>query len=175
MKSLFTPEVACQMIQRAKKKFCSHSIIDRKWKASIKKLKVILVINPRLTSTCANARFVHCKFDKRSRHNAALVNGKTGIMVINMNPDTIVKSTRKELYNLVSHEFAHCFDFTLRGYRGRSEAEFHDEVWSMLHKKMDGDGKQFFNGKLNKKKLLLPYQVREAVKEIKSQFPAVVK
>jgi len=50
-----------------------------------------------------------------------------------------------EVFELVSHELAHCLDFILRGYilNRKKRKGYHDDYWSNLHRNMGGSGNQF--------------------------------
>lgn len=152
MKIRFTPKVAYRMIERAKRIFCRypHKSISSDLKATLKQLQVFIVINPKLKVTWGNSAFVKIKQARRlfkipKEYPPTEVDNVLGYFIIEINPKLVIISSPKEVYDTLSHELAHCLDFKIRGYYGRDE--FHDEFWSFLHKRMGGDGEEFYEGK----------------------------
>jgi hypothetical protein len=43
---------------------------------------------------------------------------------------------KKKIYDIISHEIAHCIDFVIRG------NSFHDDYWRFIHKEMGGSGER---------------------------------
>ena len=152
MKIRFTPKVAYRMIERAKRTFCRYPslTVSEEWKATLKQLQVFIVINPKLKVTWGTGSFVKTQLARRlfkipKEYPPTEVDCVLGYFIIEINPKLVVISSPKEVYDTLSHELAHCLDFKLRGYSGR--VEFHDELWSFLHKRMGGDGEEFYEEK----------------------------
>lgn len=58
-----------------------------------------------------------------------------------------------QLFDVVSHELAHCLDFILRGFvmdRNKRKG-FHDDFWARLHQDMGGTGNEFLFYNLKRK------------------------
>lgn len=49
----------------------------------------------------------------------------------------IARYNKAHIYEIVSHELAHCIDFLIRG------DSFHDEPWREIHRLMGGTGETF--------------------------------
>jgi hypothetical protein len=176
MKIRFTPKVAYRMIERAKRTFCRYpsSTISSDLKATLKQLQVFIVINPKLKVTWGTGAFVRIRQARRlfkipKEFPPTKVDSVLGYFVIEINPKLVVISSPCEVYDTLSHELAHCLDFKIRGYYGRDN--FHDEYWSFLHKRMGGDGEEFYKGKST---FAFKYTTRKA-KAIKKHFENIDK
>lgn len=170
MKIRFTPKVAYRMIERAKRIFCRypHKSISSDLKATLKQLQVFIVINPKLKVTWGTGAFVRIRQARRlfkipKEYPPTEVDCVLGYFIIEINPKLVVISSPKEVYDTLSHELAHCLDFKIRGYYGRDE--FHDEFWSFLHKRMGGDGEQFYEGKST---IAFEYTTKKAERVVQS-------
>jgi len=173
MKIAFTPKVAYRMIDRAKRIFCRYPslTVSAEWKATLKQLQVFIVINPKLKVTWGTSAFVRTQLARRlflipREYPPTEVDNVLGYFIIEINPKLVVISSPCEVYDTLSHELAHCLDFKLRGYNRREE--FHDEFWSFLHKRMGGDGDEFYEGKLT---TAFKYTINKAKAVIQSFAP----
>lgn len=149
MKIAFTPRVAYRMIERAKRIFCRYpsSTVSDEWKERLKQLRVFIVINPKLKSTAGTACFVRVRAARKlfkipQEFKPNKVDGVPGYFIVEINPKYIILDPPKEVYDTVSHELAHCLDYSIRGWFGRT-IPYHDEFWSFLHKRMGGDGESY--------------------------------
>lgn len=157
MKIRFTPKVAYRMVDKAKRIFCNypHNTVPLAWKVALRYLRVFIVINPKLQTTAGTACFVRVRaarklFQIPKKYPPIKVDGVKGYLIIEINPKLVVLDDAAEVYDTVSHELAHCLDYVLRGWYDRTEASWHDEFWSFLHKRMGGDGQGFLSRAKNK-------------------------
>lgn len=174
MKITFTPKVAYRMIDRAKRIFCRYpcKTISDEWKTKLKNLQVFIVINPKLQVTAGTAGFIRIREGRKlfkipKESVPTKVDGVLGYFIIEINPKLIILDPPSEVYDTISHELAHCLDFILRGFYGKTEESFHDDFWIFLHKRMGGDGEPFL------KSVKFKYQLRSAkpkAKEITENF-----
>jgi hypothetical protein len=147
LKIRFTPKVAYRMIDRARRTFCKypHSTVPQNWKDAARQLQVFIIINPKLQTTAGTACFVKVRdartlFQIPDSYPPVRIDGVDGYLIIEINPKQVILDPVSEVYDTVSHEFAHCLDYFLRGWYGRTDSSFHDEYWSFLHKRMGGNG-----------------------------------
>ncbi len=154
------------MIDRAKRTFCRYPCrtVSEDWKAILRKLQIHIIMNTRLKTTAGTAEFVrlrpaHRLFPTLKDFQPTIVENVPGYLIVEINPKLVVLNPPNEVYDTVSHELAHCLDFVIRGYYGKSEKEYHDEFWSFLHKRMGGNGSQFIE------KTTLDYQLRRVAKD----------
>lgn len=153
------------MINRAKRTFCRYPCrtVSEDWKNILRKLQIHIIMNTRLKTTAGTAEFVrlraaHRLFPMLKDYPPVIVEDVLGYLVVEINPKLVVMNPPNEVYDTVSHELAHCLDFVIRGYYGKSEKEYHDEFWSFLHKRMGGNGNQFIE------KTLLHCQLKKVAK-----------
>ena len=176
MRINFTPKVAYRMIDRAKRTFCRYPCrtVAQEWKNLLKSLQVFIVINPKLLTTAGTACFVRVRdartlFKIPREYEPTKVDGVLGYFIIEVNPKLVILDPPSEVYDTISHELAHCLDYKIRGFYGRTDAEVHDEFWSFLHKRMGGDGEQFISHE--KSKFRLKMAAKKAQRLTKSFKP----
>jgi hypothetical protein len=162
------------MIDRAKRNFINypHDSIPQGWKDILKNLQVFISINPKFKRTCASAAFMEFKpaikyFQIPKTFQPVTVDKKLGFLIIEINPKTVILNSCKEVFDTVSHELAHCLDFVLRGYEGKSDKHVHGEFWQFLHKRMGGSGRKYGTTSKNKQLLKL---ISKRVKKVKTNF-----
>jgi hypothetical protein len=169
----FTPKVAYRMVERAKRTFIRYpcKTIKDEWKEILKNLQVFIVINPKLKTTAATAGFIRTPTARRAfkipkEYPTTRIDGRYGYLIIEINPKYIILDSAAEVYDTVSHEVAHCLDYAIRGFYGRSDASYHDDFWRKLHLRMGGTGEAFIDAK---SKLAMNVTKRRA-KEITKSF-----
>jgi hypothetical protein len=144
------------MINRAKRTFIRYPFrsVSQDWKNVLAAIQVFIVINPKLKTTAGCAHFERQRSAKRifqipDELKPTLVDGVLGYFIMEINPKLVVANSANETFDTISHELAHCLDFKIRGYYGKSDDQFHDEFWSFLHKRMGGNGEAFIPNSFN--------------------------
>jgi hypothetical protein len=143
-----THKVIGRMIQRSKKNFAKSSFFSYEVKKLVSELRVFIIFNPRLKTCAGQANAVTyteaLSMDFDMRYKRYLVDCARKYLIIEINKDLAQTDPPEEVYDTVSHEFAHCVDFVIRGFRyingKKRKWGFHDPFWKQLHRAMGGSG-----------------------------------
>ena len=143
-----THKVIGRMVARSNRKFAQSSFFSYEVKELVRELRVFIIFNPRLKTCAGQANAVTYteakKMDIDMRYKRYLVDCARKYLIIEINKDLAQSDPPEEVYDTVSHEFAHCVDFVIRGFHyinGKSRKRgFHDPFWKQLHIAMGGSG-----------------------------------
>lgn len=120
-------ELNLKMIGVAKKAFKKFEKVSKKDGSviieTLRSLPVVLKINKNFKKVAGRTR-------------CSIENGSLIGLTIEINPE-IVHLGQKIIYDVVSHELAHCIDYVARG------TSTHDNNWKYIHKLMGGSGEQY--------------------------------
>jgi hypothetical protein len=143
-----THKVIGRMVARSNRKFAQSSFFSYEVKELVRELRVFIIFNPRLKTCAGQANAVTYteakKMDIDMRYKRYLVDCARKYLIIEINKDLAQSDPPEEVYDTVSHEFAHCVDFVIRGFHyingKRRKRGFHDPFWKQLHIAMGGSG-----------------------------------
>lgn len=132
------------MVDRSKRNFLKSNFFSPELKKLVKNLRVFIVFNNKLKTTLGQADSItHYQAKKRKdidkRYKSFKVDSCKKFLIIEINKSKAQKQKTKEIFDTVSHEFAHCVDFVIRGHVSRKN-QFHDSFWKNLHQAMGGSG-----------------------------------
>jgi Mlc titration factor MtfA (ptsG expression regulator) len=170
LKIAFTPLVAYRLVNRAKRNFLKSKARDH-WKSVCIDLPVLFRLNNKVSKawnpTYGEATLITKK--DNLTFNYGIVNEpmvKCGInlawLVIELNAWVVSCNSPLANFNLVTHEFAHCLDFVLRG-KMMPDKTCHDEFFQDLNKFMGGGDIEYIQIPNTKK-------VKEKVKKSLDSF-----
>jgi hypothetical protein len=148
MKIAVTPAVVERMLLKSKKIFKESTFFGEPLKEMAASLSIVIIFNDKLKVTAGRAMTltayelktdygyeVENKFQKSYD-----INDSHQYLVIEINRMFAKRRDPSDLFDTVSHEYAHCIDFMIRGNKNRKNSSYHDYFWQMLHKSAGGSG-----------------------------------
>lgn len=145
MKITFTPLVAYRFVNKAKRNFLKSNASDH-WKSVCKDLPVLFRLVNKVSKTYNSTYGMATLITKTDNKifNYGIVNepmvkcGSTPAwLVIELNARVLSCNNPLSNFKLVTHEFAHCLDFVLRG-KMMPDRTCHDQFFQNLNKLLGG-------------------------------------
>jgi hypothetical protein len=149
MKIDVTLQVIDRMINRSKRNFLNSSYFSDEIKKLVKGLRVIVIFNKKLKTTAGQANAITYTEALSNpyidmRYKRYRVDSCKKFLIIEINKELAQLHSKEEVFDTVSHEFAHCVDFVIRGFHyingKRRRRGFHDSFWKLIHIAMGGSG-----------------------------------
>lgn len=144
MKNAFTPAVAYRLIEKAKTNFSRHPYAPNAWKAVFNKLHMFVAISekiPGCPSAWAMAWMLNDYHGKTYGIDPLAPKTKVGKrewwLCLEFQAQAVCMADGPSLFNLVTHEVAHCLDYVIRGKMQEAD-EAHDEFFKVLMGMMGG-------------------------------------
>jgi hypothetical protein len=140
MLQTFTPEIAQNLINRAKKNL-AKSNAPALWKKVLKDLPIHICIDYKISGPWAyGAAFLSrnkCKYHIQNDFQPVNWHGTPKYLIIELHAGVANSNSIKQNFNLIAHELAHCLDFIVTN-TVKSDKHCHDFVWDAMNKFMHG-------------------------------------
>ncbi len=142
MKIAFTPLVAYRLIYKAKRNFLKSKACNE-WKAICRDLPVLFRLSNKLSGNAYGMATLITKADNKNFDYGIVdepmvkCSNKLCWLVIELNAGIVSYGSPKSNFKLVTHEFAHCLDFVLRGKMMPAKI-CHDQFFQDLNRYMGG-------------------------------------